>query len=262
VFRGKEHQHNTEIQRRIYESLDWKPPITVNFGMIHLPGEKLHTRDIKEWIKSGKVTGWDDPRLHTVQALVRRGFQPAAFRLYAKQVGLTKSDIKMSWENLEAFNRSILDPISNRYMGVIDPVKLTIKNAPDADEVEADLHPDDPKRGRKKMPADPGEIYLSSEDLKSSKNKTVRLKNLYNITISSKTARFAGDGITQSMKKIQWASVPNIPITLLMPDREICGLGEPSLAKLKKGDIIQLERIGFVKVDKAGKKIRLMWTHR
>ena len=38
VFRGKEHEHNTSIQERIYKALGSTPPMVVNFGMIYLPG--------------------------------------------------------------------------------------------------------------------------------------------------------------------------------------------------------------------------------
>ena len=133
--------------------------------------------------ESGKVTGWNDPRLHTVQALIRRGFQPEALRLYAIQVGLTKTDIRMNWDNLESFNRSLIDLQANRYMVVLDPVKLSLRGGPDTPGAQAsthpgtppgaqasttrlmvDLHPDDPKRGRKAVPADRKSIHISRED--------------------------------------------------------------------------------------------------
>jgi glutamyl-tRNA synthetase len=262
VFRGKEHEHNTEVQRRIYRALGWQGPTTVNFGMIYLPGEKLHTRDIREMISSGRVTGWDDPRLHTVRALVRRGFQSQAFRLYAIQVGLTKSDIRLNWDNLESFNRSIIDPEANRFMLVIDPVKLTLRDGPDRPRVMADLHPDYPKRGKKAMPLDRGAVYISREDWKAFRGKTVRLKSLFNVRLQERTARYAGGELVQGMPKIQWVSRPNVEVRLLMPDRKLHALGEQALRTLKKGQLLQMERIGYGRVDKKAKEMAIIWTHR
>jgi glutamyl-tRNA synthetase len=262
AFRGKEHEHNTEVQRRIYSALGWKGPTTVNFGMIHLPDEKLHTRDIREMIAKGKVSGWDDPRLHTVRALIRRGFQPQAFRLYAIQVGLTKSDIRLNWDNLESFNRSIIDPEANRYMVVLDPVKLNLRGGPDKPKTFADLHPDYPKRGKKAMPVDRKAIYLSRDDWKAFQKKTIRLKSLFNVRLQDKAAIYAGDEVVQDMPKLQWVSKPHVEVKLLMPDRRLAALGEQALRSLKKGELLQMERLGYGRVDKKAKEITIIWTHR
>lgn len=262
IFRGKEHEHNTEVQRRIHEALGWSRPTTVNFGMIYLPGEKLHTRDIKAGIKSGKFSGWDDPRLHTVQALLRRGFQPEAFRLYAIQVGLTKTDIRMNWDNLESFNRSVIDSMANRYMVVLDPVRIRLRRGPDKPRAMAELHPDYPKRGKKAMPVFKEAIYISREDWRNLQGKTSRLKSLFNIRLSGRTATYSGEEVLQEMPKIQWVSKPNIEVSLHMPDRELKGLGEKSLATLKRGDLLQMERIGYGRLERKGQKFSIMWTHR
>lgn len=260
VFRGKEHQHNTDIQRRMYQAFGWEPPTTINFGMIYLPDEKLHTRDIKEGITRGKYSGWDDPRLHTVQALVRRGFRPRAFRDYAIQVGLTKSDIRMSWENIESFNRSAIDPEANRYMAVIAPVRMNLKSAPDLKKVKADLHPDYPKKGKRVLPVSSA-IYLSREDVKRFQKKVVRLKNLFNVKLDKKALTYRGDEVVQAMPKLQWVSTPNRKLELVMPDRTLKGLIENSAASLKKGALIQMERVGYGRVEKKS-PMRVIWSHR
>jgi glutamyl-tRNA synthetase len=228
--------------------------------MIHLPEEKLHTRDIKDWIKTGKVSGWDDPRLHTIPALIRRGFRPGAFRLYAIQVGLTKSDIRMNWENLESFNRSIIDPDADRYMVVLDPIKISVKGSPKIPEVTAILHPDFPKRGMKTLPFDGKTIYISMEDMRRFRGKTIRLKNLFNIKLGPKSADYADNEVIQEMPKIQWVSEPNLKLSLLKPDRSLKALAESSLRDLKKGDPLQMERIGYGRIDRKT-PLTIIWTH-
>ncbi len=262
VFRGKEHEHNTDTQRRIYQALGWKPPVTINFGMIYLPGEKLHTRDIREMIKSGKVSGWDDPRLHTVQALLRRGFQPEAFRLYAIQVGLTKTDIRMNWDNLESFNRTIIDSMANRYMLIKEPARISVRDAPPVKSVQAELHPDDPSRGKREIPVSARSIFIEKEDLMRFRGKVVRLKGLFNVRLRDSAATFAGTEVSQDMPKLHWASSPNIKAELVMPGHRIRCLAEPAASNLKKGDLLQMERVGYGRVDAKSPVLRIIWTHR
>lgn len=259
VFRGKEHEHNTEIQKRLFQSLGWGPPIVVNFGMIKLPGNILHIREMKELVRTKRVSGWDDPRLPTIRALIRRGFQKEAFRRCAIQCGLTKHDIKFGIENLEGSNRKVLDPIANRYMVVTEPIRISVDKAPDIRVCEINLHPDFPERGKRTVPVNPRSIYISRKDLGL---KEFRLKGLYNVKLKGRKAVYMGDELIQDMQKIQWVSIPNAKIKIITLEREIPALGEPSMSKLKKGDVIQMERVGFGRVDSKGREITVMFAHR
>jgi len=263
VFRGKEHEHNTAIQKKIYEALGWKPPAVLNFGMIYLPGEKLHTRDIKEWIKEKKVSGWDDPKLHTVQALVKRGFLPDMFRQLAENTGLSKNDIRVGWENIEGINRKIIDPLANRYMVVKEPVRISVRSSPAIKKVEEPLHPDFPERGKKKIPVNLGNIWISGEDFSGLNDRVFRLKGLGNIHLRGKEGYYTGNEIVREMQKVQWVSEPNLKVKIVTPEKIIKGLGEPNLARLKPGDLIQMERIGFGRVDRvSSKEIVVFFAHK
>ncbi len=268
VFRGKEHQHNTDIQNRIYDALGWEPPEVVNFGMIYLPGKKQHTRDIKDSIKRGHYSGWDDPRLHTIAALRKRGYQGKAFLEAARMCGLSKSDIRFSIEGLDAANRKIIDPQANRYMVVFEPKKIVLKDYPHKiNFVTEPLHPDFPKRGVKRLQIDPKAVYLDAEDMSKLKGKTFRLKGLANFTLRGATGRYAGDELKKSMKKVQWVSGSHIDVKLTVPEEDELavrkGLGEASMTKLKPESIIQMERIGFARVESLGKdSVNLLWLHK
>ena len=268
VFRGKEHEHNTWIQEKIYDSLDLEPPTVINFGMIYLPGKKEHTRDIKEKIKKGQYSGWDDPRLHTIFALRKRGFVGKAFQEVAVVAGLSKSDIRFSWDSLEAANRKNVDSYADRYMAVFDPVKISIKGYPhETNFVTMPRHPDSPRRGIKKLPVDETELYIQKDDFKRFNKKTVRLKGFININLSSKIATYEGEDVKPTMRKIHWVSSPHIKVILKKPEgdkiTEIVGFGEPSMESIKPGHIIQLERVGFCVVESVKKgQINLIWSHK
>ncbi len=262
VFRGKEHEHNTSVQKSIADVFGWEFPDVINFGMIRFPGEKLHTRDIKEMIAKGEVEGWDDPRLPTIRSLLKRGFQPEAIKTLALQCGLSKNDIELSWENLDTQNRKLIDPIANRYMVVTDPVKLSIDNAPEKHEVFEPLHPDHADRGKKKIPLNHSRIYISKEDQKAFSGKFIRLKGLYNITLGKKP-RFSDDLLIKEMPKIQWVSEPNVKVRIVNKEGMLEGLGEPELANTKPNELIQMERIGFGRIDSNNRKeIVIYFAHK
>jgi glutamyl-tRNA synthetase len=259
IFRGKEHEHNTKIQAKIYQALGWPEPYVLNFGMIYLPGTKMHTRDIKAEIAAGRISGWDDPSLPTLRALLRRGYQPEAFKQLALQIGLTKTDIKLGWENLDGINRKIVDPVANRYFAVIDPIPIEIKI--DVKEVKQNLHPDFPQRGYREIPVGKT-IYIQKSDFESLKGKQFRLIGLCNIVLKEGIAIVKGKQIVKDMPKIQWVSEQNAKIKIIKPGHILTGLAEPDIAKCKVGDIVQLERIGFGRIEKIGKEVVFVWAHK
>ncbi len=262
VFRGKEHEHNTAVQGLIYKALGWTAPNVINFGMVYMPGTKIHTRDMRQWVEEGKVRGWDDPALPTARALLRRGFQPEALMKFALTTGLTKSDIRVGWENIEGINRKLIDPLSNRFMVVCDPERITVKHAPVLREAHEDLHPDFPARGKKTMPVDLNRIHVSCADFKRLSGKTIRLKGLGNIRLG-KASEYAGNDLVPGMPKIQWVSEPNVDVELLTPKGKMACIGEANLRKLKPGTLIQMERVGFGRVDSvSGKKVVVYFAHK
>jgi len=263
VFRGKEHEHNTAVQRRIYEALDWKSPVTINFGMIYLPGEKLHTRDVAERIKSGRISGWDDPSLPTVRALLRRGFSPEAFRLFAIQCGLTKHDINIGWDILYGINRRVIDSEAERYRVVIDPVGINISECLEKFGVEkivpVQKHPD--RKDTREVPVT-SRIYISCQDFRDFKNKEVRLLDLFNVRLTKKPKLSKSQLISEKIQKLQWVPDESIPARILKPDSVLQGIGEPGMKSLKVGDVIQMLRIGFGRIDKKGKEIQIIFAHK
>ena len=184
-------------------------------------------------------SGWDDPRLHTIAALRGRGFRGKGFHEVGVVAGLSKSDIRFSMESLETANRRIIDPEANRYMVVFEPVKQALKGYENRDGfVYEPVHPDFPKRGRKKMPVDAGGILISGEDHRKLKGKTFRLKGLANVRLSGRSAAYAGDELERSMQKIEWVSGPGVRVELVMPEggRLVVkkGIGEQAMSGLKR----------------------------
>ena len=63
----------------------------------------------------------------------------------------------------------------------------------------------------------------------------------------------------KKIPKVQWVS-ENVLVKILMPEGKWKkGLAEVSVSKLKKGDIVQFERFGFVKYDRDHEDAREFW---
>ena len=58
----------------------------------------------------------------------------------------------------------------------------------------------------------------------------------------------------KSTPKIQWVPEKHIDMRILTPEKELNGYGETALSGVKPGVIVQLERFGFVRIEKRGKK--------
>lgn len=275
IFRGQEHAENETRQRYIYDYFGWEYPVTVHHGRLSIEGVILSKSKTRKGIQEGKYLGWDDPRLGTIRALKRRGIRPEAIRQLIIEVGLKRSDTTISWDNLAAINRHIIEPIANRYFFVADPIPMYIEGYDEEFTAEIPLHPDHPERGTRRLKFRPGEpVYVSKDDMELFKpGSFVRLKDLFNVEIIE-----AGeDGIRAKFHSVEyevarehrWRMVHWVtegkPCKVLVPkgDELIVrkGLLE-SDAELKVDDIVQFERFGFVRIDEVGEKVVAIFAHK
>jgi glutamyl-tRNA synthetase len=256
-----------ELQDYIKELLNLPKQRVVQYGRFNVTGAATQGRLIREQIDTGKLSGWDDPRLVTIKALRRRGIQPGTFRELAVEVGLSTTPTNIDWSVIASYNRKILDPICNRYFFVPNPKKIVIEGAPDR-IVDVKLHPDSPERGSRKFNVS-NEFYITDKDAKSIGNELVRLMDCLNFRKT--LSRFVFDSLEYERYKkggkriIQWLPVSenNIAAEILMPDASITeGLAEAAIEKLKIGDIVQFVRFGFCKLEKKEKnKLIFIYTH-
>jgi len=258
VIRGKDHIANTQRQHYIFGYFGWRPPMYYHYGRMSISGVVLSTSAMREGIRNGTYTGWDDIHLGTLRAIARRGIESEAVRNAMIDIGMGETDISFSWENLYARNREIVDPKANRYFFVPDPVEVEIGGAPRR-EAHALLHPGDPGRGVRTLIAD-GRVFLPRRDLEG--QCMVRLKDLYNVRIEREGEKlrvsYAGDSLDEARKAkapiIQWVPVDaSLPCTLLRQEGDQEGFCEPSVAN-EVGRVVQFERVGFARIDsvKAG----------
>ena len=253
VIRGKDHIANTGRQRYIFNYFRWKPPIYYHYGRMGISGVVLSTSSMREGIRSGVYTGWDDLHLGTLRAIARRGIQPEAVREAVVDIGMGETDIPFSWENLYAQNKEIIDPKANRYFFVPDPIEVVVEGAP-VHEARALLHPGDLARGVRTLITD-GRVLLPEADIEG--RGMVRLKDLYNVRITWDGGiphlSYAGEALEDARRErapiIQWLPAnAKIPCTLHTQDGDVEGFCEPLVAG-EVGSVVQFERVGFARID-------------
>src|SRR3989338_9556740 len=263
AIRAKDHYDNAERQKYIYSYLNKKFPQTLFVGRINFEGMPVSCSKTRPLIEDGTYIGWDDIKLPFLAALKRRGYQPGAFIKYAIDVGLSLNDKTVTrdefFKTINAFNKDIIDHVSNRYFFIWNPVEITIEKAP-SHEVELDLHPDHKKGGRKFSTR--SSFYITGEDFKAIKGgKLYRLMDCLNF--QKKGSKFIFDSLDYQQFKekgdriIHWLPKEKLPeVEVFMPDGVIHkGIGEKALTDMKVGDICQLERLGFCRLDKKEKKL-------
>jgi len=109
IIRGKDHRDNSERQKLIFETFKVKFPWTSFLGRTHFKEMELSTSKFRKEIEEGKYSGWDDPKLPTIQSLKKRGYKPEAFWKMAEHMGLSEVDKVISskdfFQVLNNFNK-------------------------------------------------------------------------------------------------------------------------------------------------------------
>ena len=171
-----------DVHRPLYdwfiEKLEIYPSHQYEFARLNLTYTVMSKRKLLELVKNGYVMGWDDPRMPTICGIRRRGYTPESIRLFAEKVGVAKRDNTIDLSLLEWCVREDLNRRSNRYMAVLNPVKLVITNWENGriEEFEAPLNPAEPDGAKRKIPF-AGELYIERDDfMEEPPKKYFRLK--------------------------------------------------------------------------------------
>lgn len=276
VIRGVEHKINEEKQKYIYKYMGWEPPIAIHHGRIAIPGGILSKSKILAGIREGIYTGVDDPQIATLAALRRRGFQPDAIKNVILRGGLKATLMTIDWSLLAAENRAIVDKGANRYFGVVDPIVAEFKHDSQI-RVSLRKHPDRPERGDRTFVLKPInkfiKIYIDKSDYnRLREGQEVRLMGIGNFMVETKIDRSIelryidndiGRAKAVKMPFIHWIPTDNnIRLRMIYPGKEILGLGENTIVSENINNIIQLERIGFFRVEKISEtEVTLIYTH-
>ncbi len=257
-LRGKEFEAMSELQKYLQKLLGFKLTKTYEFARFNMKGILSSGRIIREKISKKELIGWDDPRLTTLVALRRRGFLPEAIKDFVVSTGISKSESTMTWDDLIIKNRRLIDDVANRYFFIAKPKKVKIKGFSEK-SISAPLHPDHLGRGNRKLKV--SDDFYVEDSLK--KNKNYRFMHLFNF----KDKEIVSEEFDKDLKAqlLHWLPVSNdlVKVKILMDNGKfVNGICEPDVSKLKVGDLVQFVRFGFCRLDKKGKVLEFIFTHK
>ncbi|PHH84585.1 hypothetical protein CDD83_1692 [Cordyceps sp. RAO-2017] len=187
----------------------------------------LSKRKLAKLVDSGKVWGWDDPRMPTIRGVRRRGMTVAALRDFIIRQGPSRNVVVMDWTSFWNANKKEIDPVVPRHTALLrkDMVKakLTGGEAPSGVVVEQrQKHPKNPSVGMKDVVFSP-EIYVDQADAKSfAAGEEVTLMGWGNAFVRDLPAEDPVRGMTLELnlkgdfkatdKKITWLSAQGLDL--------------------------------------------------
>ncbi|XP_046823712.1 bifunctional glutamate/proline--tRNA ligase [Vespa crabro] len=273
----------------IIESLGLRRPHIWEYSRLNMTNTVLSKRKLTWFVEEGLVDGWDDPRFPTVRGILRRGMTVDGLKQFIIAQGSSRSVVFMEWDKIWAFNKKVIDPIAIRYTALDYNETVPVNVLDSKEEwVTVRNHPKDPSLGTKRVRVG-SKILIEKDDaeaLVEGQNATfVNWGNLKieavhkkNGVIESVDAKLnLSDENYKNTLKITWLPAPQnfkdlIPCYAVYFDHiiskpvlgkdddfkdyvakdtrvEIRMLGEAELHKVKKGEIIQLQRKGFFRCD-------------
>lgn len=262
IIRGKDLMDSTRKQKLLYDHLGWKYPETLYWGRVSIHGSgSFSTSEIRRGIESKMYSGWDDPRVPTLRSMRRKGFDPAALRSFWVDMGVTQKDVAVAMESIEASNAASIDSTSRRISLVSDPVNIAIQGEMPR-EIVLPFHPDDEKAGTREISLESGAAIIEKEDL----TKLFRLKGLANVESVEGIFEIGSVERDDDRPIIHWLS-PDSSVTC---ELVMAVGGELNImsclvedADLESGEVVQLERKGFARVEEWSSNSRkLLWLHR
>jgi glutaminyl-tRNA synthetase len=185
-----------EDHRPLYDwfidKLDIFPSRQTEFARGNITYTVTSKRRLLQLIESGRMLGWDDPRMPTLRGMRRRGVPPEAIRRFWTDVGVAKRENNIEVSLLEFCMRNHLNKVASRVMAVINPLKVTITNYPEAqsEELDAVNNPEDESAGSRSVPFG-RELWIEADDFiedpprkffRLAPGREVRLRYAYFIT--------------------------------------------------------------------------------
>jgi bifunctional glutamyl/prolyl-tRNA synthetase len=272
------------------DALGLRKPHIWEYSRLSMTNTVLSKRKLTWFVNEGLVDGWDDARMPTVRGVLRRGMTVQGLKEFIIAQGSSRSVVFMEWDKIWAFNKKVIDPIAPRFTALDfdSPVTVNVKGVKE-ECLTVPKHPKNNDVGTKSVWIGPKILIdrVDAESLKEGENATfinwgnllVKKINRENNVITSidaepnlenkdykKTLKLTWLAVTEKAKFaptwcVYFDHIISKPLLGKDEDfkqfighetrKEIQMIGDPELRNLKKGDIIQLQRRGFFKVDVA-----------
>ncbi|WP_101908677.1 glutamine--tRNA ligase/YqeY domain fusion protein [Marasmitruncus massiliensis] len=161
-----EFENHRPLYEWVVDNIDFaKKPKQREFARLNITHTVMSKRYLRELVETGKVDGWDDPRMPTLCALRRRGYTPSSIFEFVKRAGVAKANSLVDIKLLEYCIREELNASAPRRMAVTEPLKVVITNYPagQTEFFEVANNPVDPEAGSRQV-AFSEELYIEQSD--------------------------------------------------------------------------------------------------
>lgn len=272
------------------DALNLRKPYIWEYARLNMTNTVLSKRKLTWFVEEGLVDGWDDPRFPTVRGILRRGMTVEGLKQFIIAQGSSKSVVFMEWDKIWAFNKKVIDPVAPRYTALEKDNRIVVNVAgAKLESSQVPLHPKNTDVGMKTVWTGPQVLidYADAECLKEGENATfINWGNLMIKKINKTDGKISSIDADLNLEnkdykktiKLTWLCQQDskeypptfcvyfehiINKAVLSKDEdfknyighetrsEVAMFGDPDLKKCKQGDIIQLQRRGFFKVDQA-----------
>ncbi|XP_015186002.1 PREDICTED: bifunctional glutamate/proline--tRNA ligase isoform X2 [Polistes dominula] len=273
----------------IIEALGLNRPYIWEYSRLNMTNTVLSKRKLTWFVENGLVDGWDDPRFPTVRGILRRGMTVEGLKQFIIAQGSSRSVVFMEWDKIWSFNKKVIDPIAIRYTALDYDNTVPVNVLDSKEEwLTVQNHPKDPSLGTKRVRVgsklliekDDAEALIEGQNATFVNWGNLKIEAIHkkNGSIESVDARLnLSDENYKNTLKITWLPAPQnskdlIPCYAVYFDHiirkpilgkdddfknfvakdtrvEIRMLGESELNRVKKGEIIQLQRKGFFRCD-------------
>ncbi len=164
-------------------------PRQIEFARLGINYTVMSKRKLRLLVETGRVNGWDDPRMPTLCGLRRRGYTPKSIRNFCERIGVAKAASTVEYAFLEHCLREDLNETAARVMAVLKPIRLTVTNYPEGQTelFEVENHPNYPEMGTRQISFS-RDLWIEAEDFMEEKvgkffrlfpGNEVRLKGAY-----------------------------------------------------------------------------------
>ncbi|MDK4624845.1 glutamine--tRNA ligase/YqeY domain fusion protein [Kingella kingae] len=140
-------------------------PRQYEFSRLELLYSITSKRKLNQLVTENHVSGWNDPRMPTISGMRRRGYTPEGLRLFAKRIGISKSENVVDMDVLEGAIREELEHSAPRLMAVVNPLKVRLINfeVGKTQSRTAAFHPNNDSFGERDVPIS-STIYIEQDD--------------------------------------------------------------------------------------------------
>lgn len=290
ALRTNEYRDRNEQYEWILKALGLRHVDIWDFSRINFVRTLLSKRKLQWFVDNNYVSDWTDPRFPTVRGIMRRGMTVEGLRKFIISQGPSKNIINLDWSSIWALNKKVIDPVAPRFTSILatNPVKVKLLNGPETPVVEEKpKHKKNPDVGLKPVIFS-NAVLIDQEDAETlNEGEEVTFMDWGNVIVSKIVkdgtvvreveAKLHLDGdFRKTSKKLTWLADTNDKVELelhdfdhlitkdkieedddfkdyLTPQTEFKSkaIGDLNIRHLKVGDIIQFERKGYFRADRA-----------